>query len=168
MTLEIRKLGDPVLREKCREVETVDPEVRELVRMMGETVNLDETRVGLAASQAGVLKRLCVYDIGHGVRCLINPEIIEAEGETVHQEGCLSLPGISVAVPRHDGVKVRFTTLSGYGIVLEAQGFLARVLQHECDHLDGILIIDRCDEEERRRALAEYQELELEREQAGA
>lgn len=168
MTLEIRKLGDLMLRERSREVEEVDQEIKDLIEAMGETLHGVTGRVGLAASQVGVLKRLFVYDIGHGVRSIINPTILDSEGEKECEEGCLSVPGVFVSLPRYDRVRMRCTTPSGHNIVIEAQGFLAQVFQHECDHLDGVLVIDRCDEEERRRALEEYQELELQREQSSA
>lgn len=168
MVLEIRNIGDPVLRERCRDVEEVDSEVKALIEAMGETLSASPGRVGLAASQVGVLKRLFVYDLGYGTRCLLNPEIVETENETVCEEGCLSMPGVYVSIPRFERVKVRCQTTSGHNIVIEAEGFPAEVMQHECDHLDGVLIIDRCDPEERKRALEEYQELAIKREQATA
>jgi len=156
-----------LLREPCRGVETVDSEVRKLVRQMEETLREDPTRIGLAANQVGVLKRLFIYDAGQGPRCVINPELVSKEGEAPGGEGCLSIPGIMVEVPRFDRVSMRCRTLGGQTITIEAEGFLARMFQHECDHLDGVLIIDRCGEEERRRALAEYQEMELLKGQVG-
>lgn len=166
MALEILTYGDPILREECRFVERVDSEVKGLARRMGETITAEPGRVGLAASQVGVVKRLFVYDIGHGARCFLNPEIVEMEGEYLVTEGCLSLLGIMVPVPRFHRVKVRCLTLSGHMISMESEGFLAQVIQHECDHLQGVLIIDRCTEEERRMALEEYRELEFNRRQA--
>ena len=168
MTMEIRIIGDPALREKCRDVGSTDEEVEDLFRRMSDTLAASPGRVGLAASQVGVLKRIFVYDLGHGPHCIINPEIIETENGTVCEEGCLSIPGIYISVPRFERVKVRCTTLSGHNIVLETEGFPAQVLQHECDHLEGILIIDRCDSEERKRALQELQQLQIQREQATA
>jgi peptide deformylase len=167
LALPIRKLGDPVLREKCREVEEVDDETRDLIREMGETLKLAAGH-GLAAPQVGAVKRLFVYDAGHGPRCIVNPEIVEATGEDIFEEGCLSLRGVQVPIVRPSSVRVRCTTPSGQRVVIEPGGFLSRVFQHEIDHLEGVLIIDRCDEEERKRALAEYQELELLRSQGGA
>ncbi len=168
MALRIRTFGDPVLREKCREVEEVDEEVRELIGEMGEVLSEAPGRLGLAASQVGVLKRLFIYDLGAGIRCLINPEIIEAADEEVCEEGCLSIPGVSVSLPRHSRVRARCMTPSGHRIVIEGEGLIAQLLQHECDHLDGVLIIDRCDPEERKRALEEYQEQSIRREQTTA
>jgi peptide deformylase len=102
-----------------------------------------------------------VYDLGLGPRCVINPEIFASSGEESNEEGCLSLPGLSVEVRRFRKVSVRCVTASGHNITIEAEDYPARLMQHECDHLDGILIIDRCDDEERKRALVAYQELEL-------
>jgi peptide deformylase len=168
LTMEIRIIGDPALREKCREVTSTDEEVKDLFKKMADTLAASPGRVGLAASQVGVLKRIFIYDLGYGPRCIINPEIVETEDETFCEEGCLSIPGIYVSLPRFGRVKVKCTTLSGHNIVLEAEGFTAQVLQHECDHLEGVLIIDRCDPEERKRALAEFQQLQIQREQATA
>jgi peptide deformylase len=149
-TMEIRIIGDPALRE------------------MSGTLAASPGRVGLAAPQVGVLKRIFIYDLGHGPHCMINPELVETEDEAICQEGCLSIPGIYVSVPRFQRVKVKCTTLSGHKIVLEAEGFTAQVMQHECDHLEGVLILDRCDPEEKKRALAEFQQLQIQREQATA
>lgn len=168
MALRIRTLGDPVLREVSHALESVDSEVTDLIEAMTETLAESPGRVGLAATQVGVLKRLFVYDLGFGPRCLINPEIVAGFGTQVSEEGCLSLPGISVEVGRHETVRARCLTPTGREIEIEASGFPARVLQHECDHLDGVLIIDRCDSAERQRALEEYQELELQRSLPGA
>lgn len=165
--LEIRKLGDPVLREKCSVVDSIDGEIKKLVKNMGDTLHREPGRVGLAACQVGVLKRIFVYDIGHGVRCFLNPQIIERARESLKEEGCLSIPGIFVQLPRHEVVRVKCTTLSGHDIVIETEGFLSQVMQHECDHLDGVLIIDRCDAQERRRALDEYEQLEIRRDWSG-
>ena len=161
MALGIRKLGDPVLRERSREIDSFDAEARELIDQMWETLSDAPGRVGLAAVQVGVLKRLFVYDLGYGPRCLLNPEIVSGSGEKPNDEGCLSLPGVYVAVPRFESVKVKCTTPSGHNVFIEAEEFPARVMQHECDHLDGVLIIDRCDAEEKKRALEEYGELEM-------
>ncbi|HEY5527108.1 MAG TPA: peptide deformylase [Candidatus Anoxymicrobiaceae bacterium] len=160
MALRIRIFGDPVLREKCEPLDKIDPEVRELMAQMADTLGASSGRVGLAAPQVGVTKRLFVYDLGRGPRCLINPEVIAGEGELPNEEGCLSFPGVYVTVPRYERVRTRCVTPSGHNIVIEAQDFAARLMQHECDHLDGVLIIDRCDAEERERALAEFRDME--------
>lgn len=164
MSLSIRKLGDPILRETCLDVKKVDSSVKKLVAEMQESLEMTSNGVGLAATQVGSLKKLFIYDIGYGPRCMLNPEIIEAEGEDLKEESCLSLPGISVQVPRFERIKMKSSTLSGHDLIIEADGFMAQMFQHECDHLDGILIIDRCNEQERKRALEEYQELQLQSE----
>ncbi len=156
----MRKIGDPVLREKCKDVQEIDAGVRRLIRDMEETMIAAGGR-GLAASQVGVLKNLFVYDSGHGIRCVINPEIVEAEGEEKSEEGCLSIPGVVVNVNRAKRIKVKCKTHTGYSIVMEPGGFLSRVFQHEYDHLNGVLIIDRCDAEERRRAFALLEEIDM-------
>jgi peptide deformylase len=166
LALEIRKLGDPVLREKCRVLNGVSPGLKGLAKKMGDTIHAETGRAGLAASQVGVLERLFVYDVGHGVRCFVNPEIVEKEREYIIEEGCLSIPGIMVPVPRYYRVLMRGITLSGHRILFESVGFLAQVFQHECDHLDGILIIDRCGDEERRIAMEEYRVMDFQRRQA--
>jgi len=168
LELEIRTIGDPVLREKCREVDQVDSEVSNLIDDMMETLGSAPGRAGLAASQVGVLKRLFVYDIGYGPRCLINPEMIETDNEITCEEGCLSIPGVSISIPRFERIKVRCQTPSGHNIVVESRGFTAQVMQHECDHLEGVMIIDRCDPEDKKKALEEYQELVTRRAQATA
>lgn len=165
MALKIRTFPDPVLREKCHPVEEVDREVKELIERMGDALGEAPGRLGLAAPQVGVLKRMFVYDLGAGARCLINPEIIEAVDEEPHEEGCLSLPGVYISLPRGGKVRARCMTPSGHRIEIEGEGLLAQLLQHECDHLEGLLIIDRCDPEERKRALEEYREMALRREQ---
>lgn len=164
MSLPIRKLGDPILRETCLDVQKVDSSVKKLIEEMRESLEMTSNGVGLAATQVGSLKKLFVYDIGYGLRCMLNPEIIEMEDEDQKEESCLSLPGISVHVPRFERVKMKCSTLSGHDLIIEADGFIAQMFQHEYDHLNGILIIDRCDEQERKRAMEEYHELQFQKE----
>ncbi|MDD5448611.1 MAG: peptide deformylase [Actinomycetota bacterium] len=159
----MRLLGDPVLREKCIEVAPGDPEMGRLTRTMGATLHASEGRVGLAAPQIGSLKKMFVYDVGYGVRCFINPSIIDHGDEVMVEEGCLSLPGIYVTIPRYRWVKLSCMLLSRHHVVFEAEGFLAQVIQHECDHLHGILMIDHLSPEDRKKALEEYQELTLQK-----
>lgn len=163
MALKIRILGDPVLRERSHHVEELDAEARGIIDEMADTLAAEPGRAGLAASQVGILKRLFVYDLGAGPRCAINPEIVAGTGEEALEEGCLSLPGVSVEVSRFTNVMVSCRTGTGMKIIIEAEDFPARLMQHECDHLDGVLIVDRCDSEERKRALDEYQELAIRR-----
>ena len=132
---------DPVLLRPTREVEAVDDSIRELVRDMTETMYA-APGVGLAANQVGVSLRVCVVDITAGeeqgrLRVFINPEVIEASGSQVGEEGCLSFPDITIEVERPYAVKVRTLDLEGNETVIEAEDFLARAMHHEFEHLDG-------------------------------
>jgi peptide deformylase len=140
--LPMRRYGDPVLRQKAKPVGEITPEIRALVADMVDTMH-DEVGVGLAAPQVGVSIRLFVMDAGKGAtRALVNPRIVERTGAVVAEEGCLSLPGIFADVERAEWVKVEATDLEGQPVVLEGRGMLARVFQHELDHLDGVLFLD--------------------------
>jgi peptide deformylase len=120
----------------------------------------DAPGVGLAATQVGVLKRVIVYDIDEGLVALCNPRIVDTSDETqFSEEGCLSLPGIEVPLQRAISLTCEASDIDGNPITIEAEGLLARVLQHELDHLDGVLIIDRATPEERLAAIRRYSEL---------
>ena len=159
----IRKFGDPVLRTKARPVERFDQALREEVQRMGQLM-IDAIGVGLAATQVGVLHRLLVYRVQQEspVIALVNPEIEWKGGEEeIMEEGCLSLPAVLVEVERPLHVRVRARDERGEEIVVEATGLEARVIQHELDHLDGVLILDRTSRDQRKtamRALREAQE----------
>ena len=143
--MAIRKLryeGDPVLGKVCKEVKEMTPHLQELVQDMLETMYAAEG-VGLAAPQVGVLKRIVVIDIGDGPIIMINPEIIEKDGEQTGYEGCLSLPGKSGVVTRSNHVVVRAYDENMELYELEGTELLARAIQHECDHLDGIMYVDK-------------------------
>jgi peptide deformylase len=144
--LDVRKYGDPVLRRRAEPVRAVTAEIRATVRDMIDTMYA-EVGVGLAAPQVGISLRMLVLDDqkGGGPRALINPEVVEQGGLVVAEEGCLSIPGIFADVARAEWVRLTATSEDGDGIQLDARGLLARVLQHELDHLDGILFIDRLD-----------------------
>ncbi|MFZ3062402.1 MAG: peptide deformylase [Actinomycetota bacterium] len=155
MVLPIKILGNPVLRERSKEVELRDPTLKALVKNMEETLRRAEG-VGLAPTQVGILKRVIIYDVGEGLKVLINPMITrESEEKVEDEEGCLSIPGAKVPVRRAERIRVEGYDLEGKKIVLEADGLLARVIQHEMDHLNGFLIIDRTTGSERRRVLEE-------------
>ncbi len=144
MIHDIRLYGDPVLREKCRAVEAVDDDVRRLIDDLVETM-YDADGVGLAAPQIGVALRVFVYDIRDdeiepGV--FVNPEIVEREGAQKEEEGCLSLPGVTELVERSQRIVIRGLDRDGEPVEVEAEGLLSRCLQHEHDHIDGILFID--------------------------
>ena len=142
----IRTYGDPVLRQRAREVEDIDGRLKQLADDMTETM-YDAPGVGLAAPQVGVQKRLFVYDVadGAGVRVIVNPVLAEARGEWTYEEGCLSVPGLSWPIVRPKEVHLTGYDLQGNEVSVEADEFLARVFQHEVDHLDGVLFVDRAD-----------------------
>ena len=138
---------DPFLLKKAAPVSRVDEKVRELIRDMFETMRA-ASGVGLAAPQLGVGKRVIIVDISHVEKevaplALVNPEIVESRGLEEGTEGCLSLPGIEGVVPRAEFVLVKALDEQGRPVQIAARGFLARALQHEIDHLDGVLFIDR-------------------------
>src|SRR5215212_11897235 len=142
--LEIAKYGDPVLRVRCKTIERITDETRRLIADMIETMNA-AAGVGLAAPQVRITERLFVYDVGEGAGAIINPEIVRQAGEVVGVEGCLSIPKLQGEVPRAETILVRGQDLHGRKVRIEATEWLARVFQHEMDHLDGVLFIDRAD-----------------------
>lgn len=132
----IRKQGDPILTKKCRPIKEMTPKIRELIFDMLDTM-YEAYGVGLAAPQVGILKRLVVIDVGDGPLVLINPEIVETDGEQTGDEGCLSVPGMAGQVTRPNYVKVRALDQNMEEIELEGTELLARAFCHELDHLDG-------------------------------
>lgn len=138
----VREHGDEILRERARPVKRLDAWLRRLVEDMFETM-YHHNGVGLAAPQVGVPKRVIVMDVDGMKLALINPEILAAEGNSLDLEGCLSVPGASGVVSRSAKIVVRGLTLDGTVREIEATALPARCLQHEIDHLDGVLIIDR-------------------------
>jgi peptide deformylase len=140
----IRKNGDPVLRELAREVNEITPQIKQLLDDMAETM-YDAEGVGLAAPQVGIGKRLLVIDAldEHGLLKLINPVIVSRSGRETAVEGCLSFPGVAGEVERSEDVTVRALDTDGKTVEFCATGLLARAFQHEIDHLDGILFVDR-------------------------
>jgi peptide deformylase len=158
----VRKHGDPALRSRAREVETFDAGLVEEVRRMGRLMH-DALGIGLAATQLGVMHRVLVYRVEADapVTALVNPELEWASREEEPlDEGCLSLPGVLVEVERPVHVRVRAKDEHGDPLVIEASGLEARVIQHEMDHLDGVLILDRTSREERKRAMRALREAE--------
>ena len=153
----VRRYGDPVLRETARPVAAVDAVIRDQIAEMRRLVE-DAGEAGLAATQLGVLNRVFVYrtDPEGPVRALVNPEVTWASTETeVAEEGCLSIPGVWIEVERAARVTVRGLGEDGEEVVIEAEMPEARVLQHELDHLDGVLTLDRTTKQQRREALRE-------------
>ncbi len=161
----VRKLGDPVLRTRAREVERFDADLRDEVRRMGLLMH-DAHGIGLAAPQVGVSHRLLVYRVepDSPVNALVNP-VIEwrSEDGELLEEGCLSLPGVQVEVERPIHVRVRARDERGEEVLVEASGLEARVIQHEVDHLDGVLILDRTSRDQRKAAMRALREAEARR-----
>jgi len=145
--MDLTHYGEDILRKKAEPVEKVDESLQQLIRDMFETM-YEEEGIGLAANQVGVDKAIATIDISHteeGVPpfVLINPEIIEHEGEEAMEEGCLSIPGVHEEVKRAGRIVVRYMTRENEVIEREATGLLARVIQHETDHLNGTFFVDR-------------------------
>lgn len=154
----IRLFGDPVLRAPSAPIETIDDGVRALVQDLVDTVELPG-RAGVAAPQIGVGLRAFSYNIDGDIGYIINPEIVEVSGDPVPTgEGCLSVPGLWHDALRHPYAKVRGLDLDGNEVVLEGEGLLAQALQHETDHLDGMLYIQRLSPAERKIAMREIRE----------
>ena len=139
---QIRTIGDEILTMNTRPVKEMTPRIKTLIEDMLDTM-YEANGVGLAAPQVGVLKRIVVIDIGDGPIIMINPEIIEKDGEQTGYEGCLSLPGKSGVVTRSNHVVVRAYDENMELYELEGTELLARAIQHECDHLDGIMYVDK-------------------------
>ena len=142
--LKVRRYGDPVLRRRATPVEAVTPEIRRLAEDMVDTM-YDEVGIGLAAPQVGLSLRLMVVgdEEGRGAQVLVNPAITDQGGTVTAEEGCLSLPGIFAQVTRSEWVTLEAHDLEGRPLAITARGLRARVFQHELDHLDGVLFIDR-------------------------
>ena len=157
---QVRKFGDPVLRTKALPVEHFDAALQAEVKRMGELMH-DALGVGLAATQLGVLHRVLVYR-AHAedpLTALVNPRIEWLSDELeLAEEGCLSLPGVHLEVERAHALRVRASDERGEEIVVEADGLSARIIQHEIDHLDGILILDRVTREQRKQAMRAMRE----------
>lgn len=139
--LDIKKYPDKILQVKCSPVKVIDENIKNILSDMTFTMRA-RNGLGLAASQAGIDKQIAVVDIGEGTVNLINPEIIERNGKSAIEEGCLSLPGILLKVKRADTIKVKTLDGSAKEVIIHAKGLLSTVIQHEIDHLNGILIID--------------------------
>ncbi|MFU0573612.1 peptide deformylase [Gardnerella vaginalis] len=151
---KIRIVPDPVLRTPCDEIREITPAVKHLVDDLLETVN-DPGRAGLSANQIGVSFRAFSYNINGRIGYILNPVIEELKGEQYDDEGCLSVPGLWYKTRRANYARVRGIDLDGKTVVLEGEGLMARMIQHECDHLDGHIYLDRLEKDVRRQALRE-------------
>ncbi|HME04754.1 MAG TPA: peptide deformylase [Solirubrobacteraceae bacterium] len=157
---QVRKLGDPVLRATALPVERFDEKLRTEIERMGELMH-DALGIGLAATQLGVLHRVLVYRVHaeEPVTALVNPTLEwSSEEQELAEEGCLSLPGVHVEVERPARVRVRAQDANGAAVEIEAEGLEARVVQHEIDHLEGVLILDRISREARKEAMRAMRE----------
>lgn len=140
---KIREVGEECLRKKCKEIKEITPRIRTLAEDMLDTMYA-ANGVGLAGPQVGIVKRIVVIDVdGEHPYVLINPRILETSGEQTGYEGCLSVPGKSGIVSRPNYVKVAALNLDGEEYILEGEELLARAILHECDHLDGVMYIDK-------------------------
>ena len=161
----VRKFGDPVLKTKARPVERFDAALHAEVERMGRLMN-DALGIGLAATQIGVLHRVLVYRVQPQapVAALVNPELEwRSSDEEIAEEGCLSLPSVLVEVERPLHIRVRAQDETGEPIMIEASGLEARVIQHEMDHLDGVLILNRTSRDQRKEAMKALHEWQASR-----
>ncbi len=157
---DIRIIGDPVLRQKARPVTDIDGALVRLVDDMVE-VMYEAPGIGLAAPQVGVQKQLFVWDIGTGPQTMVNPELVESDGEWLFEEGCLSIPGLSWEISRPKTIHLVGLDLDGNDVSVEADELESRLLQHEMDHLEGILLIERLDADTRKIALKTIRDLQM-------
>lgn len=158
----IRTVGDPVLRQRATEVDDIDGRLARLAEDMITTM-YDAPGAGLAAPQVGVRKRLFVYDAHDdtGAHVIVNPSIVETRGEWAFEEGCLSVPGLSWEIVRANEVHLTGWDLEGEEVSIEADEYLGRIFQHELDHLDGVLLLERLDETTRKVALRTLRDRQL-------
>lgn len=159
MGYEIRTFGDPVLAAKAAEVTDIDGKIVRIVEQMFDTLYETETGIGLAAPQVGIQRQIFVWDIDGEPEVIFNPVIAESDGEWTYEEGCLSIPGLYVEMVRPKTVLMTGVDIDGNEISFEADELEARLFQHELDHLNGVLMFDRMQPEQRKQAIAEYQRL---------
>jgi peptide deformylase len=159
VTREIRLFGDPVLKTTAAQIGDIDGKLVRLADEMLEAM-YDAPGLGLAAPQVGVQKQLFVYDVGDGPATIVNPTISESRGEWVYDEGCLSIPNLYVEIARPKEVLLTGWDLDGNEVSIEADELLARLFQHELDHLQGVLMFDRMTADQRRQAMAEWRRLQ--------
>ena len=149
--MPIRQFGDPVLTQVTVEISDIDARIRALADTMIETM-YEAPGSGLAANQVGVQKRMFVYDKGDGPVVVINPSIVESDGEWTYEEGCLSVPGLSWDITRPNRIYLVGRDLDGNELKIETDEYEGRIFQHEMDHLNGILLVERLDDDQRKAA----------------
>jgi len=150
----VRTFGDPVLRQRAAEVEEIDGDLARLAETMVATM-YEAIGLGLAAPQIGVLKRMYTYDVGDGPAVLINPQIVDSHGEWSYDEGCLSIPDVHMEIVRPKVVTVQGVDIDGKEVIFEGDELMGRLIQHEIDHLDGVLMLDRLEPGPRKELLRE-------------
>lgn len=160
MAYEIRTYGDPVLKSQASAITDINGKVARLVDDMFDTLYDSDSGIALAAPQIGVQKQIVVWDIDDQPMALINPVVVESDGEWVYSEGCLSIPELYVDILRPNQVLVRGLDMNGNEVEIEASELMGRMFQHEIDHLNGVLMFDRMTPEQRKGAMAEYRKLQ--------
>lgn len=159
MSYQIRTFGDPVLASQAAAVTDIDGKVVRIVEEMFDTLYDSDSGIGLAAPQVGIQRQIFVWDMDDEPMVILNPTIVESDGEWVYDEGCLSIPGLYVEMTRPKTVLMKGIDMNGNEISLEADELEARLFQHELDHLNGVLMFDRMQPEQRKQAIAEYKKL---------
>ena len=159
MSYQIRTFGDPVLASQAAAVTDIDGKVIRIVEEMFDTLYDSDSGIGLAAPQVGIQRQIFVWDMDDEPMVILNPTIVESDGEWVYDEGCLSIPGLYVEMTRPKTVLMKGIDMNGNEISLEADELEARLFQHELDHLNGVLMFDRMQPEQRKQAIAEYKKL---------
>jgi peptide deformylase len=159
MAQRIRTFGDPVLKSQAAEVADIDGKVARIVDDMFDSLFESDNGLALAAPQIGVQKQIFVWELDGDAKAIINPRIVESDGEFVYEEGCLSIPGLYVEIVRPNRVLMRGVDIDGNEVELEADDLMGRMFQHEIDHLHGVLMFDRMTPEQRKQALTEWRRL---------
>jgi peptide deformylase len=159
MSYQIRTFGDPVLASQAAAVTDIDGKVVRIVEEMFDTLYDSDSGIGLAAPQVGIQRQIFVWDMDDEPMVILNPTIVESDGEWVYDEGCLSIPGLYVEMTRPKTVLMKGIDMNGNEISLEADELEARLFQHELDHLNGVLMFDRMQPEQRKQAIAEYKKM---------
>jgi peptide deformylase len=159
MTYQIRTFGDPVLASQALPVTDIDGKIERIVDEMFDTLYDSDSGIGLAAPQVGIQRQIFVWDMDDEPMVVLNPVIVESDGEWVYDEGCLSIPGLYVEMTRPKTVLMKGIDMNGNEVAIEADELEARLFQHELDHLNGVLMFDRMQPDQRKAAIAEYKKL---------